>query len=154
MQLPQCFTIFETREWGGLVAQDATSIRNSEIDRHCKKMSANRDPKLKINRYKNQKKLSSEPAREARQHPGCCFELRRAKRAGAQTGIRLPGACIQPPGNKKMPAPETGARKLKKMSPAPDQMEQFSYSAPGVYVTFPGGGHFPALTSRFTSDGL
>ena len=60
---------------------------------------------------------------------------RRAKRAGIpdavssagdQTGIRLPGARARPPGNKKMPAPQNGAQKFKKMSPAPDQMEQFS----------------------------
>ena len=95
-----------------------------EIDRNSKKMTKSRAQK---NRYKNQKKLSSEPAREARRRPGCCFELRRAKRAGARTGIRLPGTRIRPPGNKKMLAPENGARKFKKMPLAPSRIGIFSY---------------------------
>ena len=86
--------------------------------------SNNRDPPTQTNRCKNRKKNSSEPAREARRRPGCCFELRRAKRAGAQTGIRLPRACTRPqeirkcqplktnPGNSRKC---TAHRKMKKL---------------------------------------
>ena len=96
-------------------------------------MTKNGDPTLKKKRYKYQKHLSSEPAREARRHPGCCFELRRAKRAGAQTRIRLPGACIRPPGNKKMPAPENGACKNKRMPLAPNKLGKCSCLKSRVY---------------------
>ena len=89
-------------------------------------MSNKRDPKLKKH---TTKKESSEPAREARQRPGCCFELRRAKRAGAQTGIRVLG-------NKKVLDPECGARRFKKMPLAPGSLGKiFLLEAGGV-------GHF------------
>ena len=45
-------------------------------------------PKKLKNLYKTQKYLLSKPALGARRRPGCRSELRRAKRAGAQTGIR------------------------------------------------------------------
>ena len=85
--------------------------------------NATQNTKKSLQKYKN---LPSEPAREAQRHPGCCFELRRAKRAGAQTRLRPPGACIRPPGNKKMPAPEHGAWKFKKMPVAPNSELQIS----------------------------
>ena len=57
-----------------------------------KKITKHWDAKHKNNDTNIQATLSSEPAREARQCPECWFELRRANRAGAQTGIRLPRA--------------------------------------------------------------
>ena len=85
-------------------------------------------PKLVTNNclYETETNLSSEPAREARRRPGCCFELRRAKRAGAQTGIRVLG-------NKKALAPESGARGFKKVHLALGSLGKFSYQKPGVY---------------------
>ena len=65
-------------------------------------------------RVKFQTHLSCEPARGARRRPGCLSELRRAKRAGAQTGIRAPGGMIPIPPNKKMLAPEYGTQRFKK----------------------------------------
>ena len=98
------------------------------------KITPNRDPQLKNIHTTIKKKLSSEPAREARRRPGCSFELRRAKRAGAQTGIRLPGAQFRPPPNKKMLAPESGPGIFKKMSLAPGWLGKFSYLKPEAYA--------------------
>ena len=70
-----------------------------------------------------EKHISWEPAREARRRPGCRFELRRAKRAGAETGIWIPEARFRPRPNKKIPAPESGPGMFKKMfllSPPPN----------------------------------
>ena len=66
----------------------------------------NLGPKTQKNLYKTRKNLSSEPARGARRRPGCRFELRRAKRAGAQTGIQVLG-------NEKVLAPESELRRFK-----------------------------------------
>ena len=63
-------------------------------NRDRKKMTKDRNPKLtKIFTKMKNNFRGSRRARSARRRPGCRFQLRRAKRAGAETGIRA--ACPQ-----------------------------------------------------------
>ena len=86
--------------------------------RNCKK-NKTQNSKTSLQKSKN---LSWEPAREARRRPRCCFELRRAKRAGAR-----------PRPNKKVLAPESGPQIFNKIHLAPGSLgEIFLLEARGV----------------------